>query len=115
MRLVCQPFGVEKGQSMVKNWHIIVVVSLLLIGGGWRARGTFAEKIYAEETRRQVVEMKDTDMLEYLDKQRLWYRRNCTKPAVDNLWKCSQDDLDDYNKILRKIELLEDKLGIDNG
>lgn len=92
---------------MWEKYRALLGVIVVVAGGIlW-----FTPMSYSEETR-QIVEGIRLEIQLDAAKESMWYyKKNCTDLKTKE-WLCSQDDLEDYEKILLDIRLLEKKLGI---
>lgn len=85
---------------------LIGLVGLIAAGILW-----FTPMSYSKQTREMVVEMGIEDQLQYYQKQRLWYKRECTNLKTSK-WLCGDEEKLEYEDILFQIKLLKEKLGI---
>ena len=71
----------------------------------------FTPMTYSKETRQMVEGIKDELRLEELNDVKWFYKKNCTNLKTQE-WLCAPEELEEYEEILRKIKILEEKLGI---
>ena len=88
---------------------LIALIGLIAAGILW-----FTPMTYSRDTRQMVVEMQQEDKLEFYQKQRLWYKRECTDLKTGE-WLCSSEEFLEYENILEKIKVLKAKLGVEEG